>query len=52
MIVRTTAALLLTLAFAAAGDPPALVWKTDLDGALAEAKRTGKPVLVNVLDSI
>ena len=42
--------LLLLLGTAAAG--PAVRWKTDLDGALAEAKNARRPVLVYVLDSV
>ncbi len=39
MTYKTSAMLLLLLGTAAAG-PQAVRWKTDLDGALAEAKNT------------
>ena len=54
MTGRTTASLLLLLASAAAQNPPTstVVWQTNLGRALAEAKRTNKPVLVYVYDSI
>jgi len=51
MIHRTSAMLLLVVGTAAAG-PEAVRWKTDLDGALAEAKNARRPILVYVLDSV
>ena len=51
MTYKTSAMLLLLLGTAAAG-PEAVRWKTDLDGALAEAKNARRPVLVYVLDSV
>lgn len=41
-------AMLLLFATGAAAD---VVWKTDLEAALAEAKRTRKQILINVFDS-
>ncbi len=51
MTCHTPAMLLLLLGTATAG-PEAVRWKTDLDGALAEAKNARRPVLVYVLDSV
>ena len=51
MAHRTSAMLFLLLGTAAAA-PEAVRWKTDLDGALAEAKEVRRPVLVYVLDTV
>ena len=51
MIYHTSAMLILLLGAAAPGSET-VRWKTDLDAALAEAKKARRPILVYVLDSV